>query len=213
MKIKKCAKQVAEYIDSLSLEFYEVNSPVYDHIGAVITDAILQPGMNYYTVVFPRVQYILKTFPQAKTTIDFWEIISFHGSSKILSWSGSVKPKRLENLTTFLIENGVYTVNALNKWLSYELNIEEISKLSGIGPKTTNYLQKLVGLDEIAVDRHLKRFIARSGVNAHNYAETKSIFEETASILGVSCASLDQAIWGFESSFRKNRNLNQQTLF
>ena len=44
---------------SRSLTLFE--NPVmeaYDHMGAVLTDAILQAGLNYEAVVFPRVQKI-----------------------------------------------------------------------------------------------------------------------------------------------------------
>jgi hypothetical protein len=45
------------YINSLEhFEFSGSKGPVYDHMGAIIADSILQAGLNYENVVFPRVK-------------------------------------------------------------------------------------------------------------------------------------------------------------
>jgi endonuclease III len=89
-----------------------------------------------------------------------------------------------------------------------EQNLSELQSLSGVGPKTTDYLRKLVGIDEMAVDRHLKRFVARTGAfDGDDYTEIKNILKESAFTLKVSYATLDRAIWQYESSNAKRKQI------
>ncbi|MEJ0023255.1 MAG: hypothetical protein WDN76_07345 [Alphaproteobacteria bacterium] len=41
--------------------------------------------------------------------------------------------------------------------------------INGVGPKTYDYLACLVGVDCIAVDRHIKAFASAAGVSANSY--------------------------------------------
>ena len=43
----------------------------YNHMGATIIDSVLQAGLNYKYVVYPRVQKILQDFHDYTTTCDF----------------------------------------------------------------------------------------------------------------------------------------------
>src|SRR5690606_28907006 len=48
----------------------------YQNMGATIIDSILQAGVNYKSVVKPRVEKFRDEYPHCKTTKDFLEIIS-----------------------------------------------------------------------------------------------------------------------------------------
>lgn len=50
--------RVQSYLESLSgFQFVELDEP-YGHIGATLTDAIFQAGINYTSVVLPRVERV-----------------------------------------------------------------------------------------------------------------------------------------------------------
>lgn len=60
--------RLAEYIRRLA-DFRLERSPAgnYNHMGATITEMILQAGIDYRSVVVPRVQNILRRYPEAAT--------------------------------------------------------------------------------------------------------------------------------------------------
>ena len=67
------ALRLKEYIDAIDDFHLIVPEPCLyeDHIGALFTDTILQAGVNYKRVVWPRVKYVLETFPYADTVHSF----------------------------------------------------------------------------------------------------------------------------------------------
>lgn len=199
-------KLLIAYTKSLgTFEIEESGYVPYNHIGATLADAILQAGVNYRTVVHPRINRILEVYPNVKTSIEFLSLIERDGANKILNWNHSEKPRRLYELTQFLVINAVYTEAALSKWLTMPENNSNIQKcINGIGPKTVDYLKNLVGVPAIAVDRHLKKFINDAGIPYNDYYEVQNIIEETAKEIGTSYMSLDKAIWNFQSTYGTN---------
>src|SRR5947207_1421279 len=67
----------------------------YDHMGATLTDTVLQAGLNYRSVVLPRVNHILTTYPYAVTTSGFWQLACEIGPGELLRWSHPEKINRL----------------------------------------------------------------------------------------------------------------------
>ena len=64
------AKQLVEYINSLE-DFELLKALTYEHMGALLTDAVLQAGINFNTVVRPKVKRLLDTYPESDTTSRF----------------------------------------------------------------------------------------------------------------------------------------------
>lgn len=172
---------------------------VYEHMGAVLADAVLQAGLNYHNVVLPRVNALLNRFPDAKTTIAFKDVLVRVGAAAVLGWSHPEKPRRLFDLTHFLVANCVYTTSAFRAWLLIESSSEQLSSIRGIGPKTIDYLKKLCGIDAIAVDRHIRTFVSRAGVPHADYILVRRIVERAARLLSISNSELDRVIWNYES--------------
>jgi hypothetical protein len=168
-------------------------------MGALLVDAILQAGLNYRIVVAPRVESVLSRFPEARTTVAFRRVLLRHSPAGVLQWHHHEKPRRLWELTTHLVENCVFTKNALTTWLTHHSNLTGLTSIPGIGPKTVDYMKQLCGIDAIAVDRHIRRFVTRAGVSTTSYSATKLIVEHAADLLEVPRSVLDRAIWEFES--------------
>lgn len=78
MSTQSEAQTIVQYIRSLSgFELVPPGYP-YNHMGATITDAILQAGQNWRTVVKPRIEKV-KQYPTAKTTSGFISTFSSVG--------------------------------------------------------------------------------------------------------------------------------------
>jgi hypothetical protein len=72
------------------VDYYDGN---YDHMGATISDAILQAGVKYDSVVRPRVREIREKYPTARTTSAFLKVLLEVGPKEVLRWKEERKPE------------------------------------------------------------------------------------------------------------------------
>ena len=192
------ARDLANFIKSLTnLQWVDEHKETYGHIGAALTDAGLQAGLNYKTVVFPRVSKVLLKWPKANTTSGFLSEISRWGLLHMLDWSHPEKPQRIFEMALILWSQNVETENELKKWLRSSENRERLKNIKGIGPKTIDYLTNLVGGSAIAIDRHLKKFAGLAGISNNDYSELEQIYRYTADLLTIDHHSLDKMIWNY----------------
>jgi len=191
---------LAEYMESLSdftmrKDIRSPGEPEYNHMGALLTDAILQAGLRYETVVLPKVLRVKDTYPEAFTTSGFLNILEARGYQEVLQWKDEEKPDRLKRLATFLQERNVETVEDLKTWLERPQSRKELLGIKGVGPKTADYLALLAGLPRVAVDRHIKSFCAEAGIKKNVARAVKEAAEE----LGTDVVCLDYSIWFYMS--------------
>ena len=76
----------------------------------------------------------------------------------------------------------------------------ELLGLLGVGRKTIDYMACLVGLDSLAVDRHVRTFANRSGIESTDYETLKRTFCFAADLLKSSRRQFDAWVWQIESS-------------
>lgn len=176
----------------------------YNHMGATLTEAILQAGIDYRNVVLPRVNKLRQRHPEASTTSAFLELLTRVGAYALLDFGGE-KPRRVLELTRFFQQEQVETESDLRAWLANDGNRDRLQELSGVGPKTVDYMQILVGVDNSAVDRHLTAFLELAGVRAVTYEQRKRIIEAAADAMGVDRAVLDHSIWLYMSNRSRGR--------
>jgi len=192
------AEQVVAYIRA-NQDFKVVDTiEGWGHMGATLTDAILQAGIDYNTLVFPRAKRIHDQFPDASTTSGFARVIEREGAANLLNWKGE-KVERLTALVALLMEKGIDTEDQLRSWLATPENMARARQIKGIKDKTAHYLQILVGAKAVAVDRHLFGFLERAGIVTSSYEIANKIIVETAHLLGVDPARLDHSIWLYMS--------------
>ena len=177
----------------------------YHHMGATLADAVLQRGIEYKPVVEPRIKRLLAAYPEATTTSAFARVVSEHGAARVLGWSEGQKPQTLVALINLLLEHAVETEDDLRAWLERPENLARLQWINGIKDKTADYLQILVGIQTVAVDRHLFDFLAEAGAPTDDYAEANKILRETAALLGVEPAKLDHSIWRYMSERANKR--------
>lgn len=191
-------QQLADFIVSKRFDPVTQKTPYY-HMGATITDAVLQAGLNYNYVVYPRVLKILKEYPNFTSTCDFIILMQTIPLSEIINWNNKRKLELIEQLCWFFYKNGVENENQLAKWLDDECNVKELFKINGVGPKTIDYLKMLSGLQAIAIDRHLFEFLRLAGIFIDTYEEASELYQKTARYLSISNYELDKKIWLYMS--------------
>lgn len=206
------ARRIADYADRLGVHHTPTTPRIASsHIGAVLADTILQAGMSYRTVVRVRVDRIYSKFPETATLSGLIALLDHYGAADFLSWTHPTKLSRFTSLTYFLSTQHIDTTIELKHWLVQADARKHLLGLHGIGPKTYDYLCCLVGIDCIAVDRHVKTFASEAGVGSHNYDFLQSVVSYAADLLGIARRDFDAWIWRTISS-RMTGNNSQLSL-
>jgi endonuclease III len=102
----------------------------------------------------------------------------------------------VQQLTDFLAAHKIETEDQLRAWLAAPEHEQALFALKGVGLKTVNYLKLLAGIPKsVAVDTHVRAFLAAAGIRPVDDRETGHIVAEAARLLGTSAAQLDASIW------------------
>lgn len=199
--------RLTDFVRGLSgFEVRARTGPCYAHMGATICDAILQAGLNYRTVVAPRVERVMRRWPSATVTSRFLAMVTRYGVDDVLLWNHPEKPARIRQLAKFFSVCGLETEHDLARWFVDEPNGgDKLRELKGIGPKTVDYLKSLVGVPAVAVDRHVRTFVAWAGIDASDYAEVRELVCAVADALQLERHALDHAIWSFVAASGRQR--------
>lgn len=214
MSCAKEARKLADYVISLpnALHFYEPSCRFsYYHIGALFTDIVLQAGLNYNSVVKPRIQKILTHYPDACTVSKFQIVVDNEGLGKVINWKHPEKIGRFEQLMEFARCNRIDTCVDLKLSLSNNKNRDSFLAIKGFGPKTLDYLLKLLNVDSVAVDRHIYAFVKMANIETSGYNETKKVVEYAADLLNISRTTIDHIIWKYmsEKKFTMLKDVSQ----
>lgn len=186
-------------------KFIKSNYCFYNnHLGAILTDIILQAGLNYNSVVFPRVIFVYENYPKASDLQGLLDTLSCISLSEFLQWNHCTKLSRYNCIIEFMIQYKITDSYRLCAFLLDKNNKEKFLNLPGIGKKTLDYFFKLMGSDVVAVDRHILTFLDKANIAYKDYNSAKKIVEYTADILGVSRKDIDFSIWSYISAKSKN---------
>lgn len=173
------------------------NNSIYNHMGATISDTILQSGLNYKYVVSPRIENLLHNYGTFKTTSSFIVLFNEIPLNEILLWKDNKKPNLIKKLSWLLFERKIENEKSLKYWLQNEKNLEIISDIDGIGPKTIDYLKKLCGISSIPIDRHLLKFLELAKIEVNSYEEASVLYEAVSETMGIDPSDLDYHIWNY----------------
>lgn len=191
------SKALAAYIQSLNdFEFRKENEP-YNHIGATLTDVMFQAGVNWHNSVEPRIKKI-KTYKELATINGLQEYFKNHDAEIFFDWKGR-KPKNFLNIVNYLDTQFVDTESDLRKWLLLPGSLDKLRDQPGFGNKTVDYIKIVVGLQSVAVDRHVITMLGRAGIHDVDYSEARNIVMGAADLLRVNPSILDHSIWYYIS--------------
>jgi 3-methyladenine DNA glycosylase/8-oxoguanine DNA glycosylase len=169
--------------------------PTNDHIGAVLADSVLQAGVRYETVVRPRVTRIVTLYPEAQNLDGLGQLLTRVDTSEFLMWRHPIKVKRFERLVEFFDDRSLNCTETVAKFLDSKQARTLLLELNGVGPKTYDYLCNLLGLDRIAVDRHVITFASEAGVIADGYEHVQRVTSYAADLLGIMRRDFDAWMW------------------
>jgi hypothetical protein len=161
---------------------------------------VLQAGLSYRSVVMPRVARILMEFPDADCVSALICLVKKGNTAHLLDWQHPTKVERFERLVDFLHRSEVDTTDDIRTVLKSDMFCANLQSLNGVGPKTTDYMACLVGIDSIAVDRHIRSFAVRAGVTNDAYDFLKGAFCFAADLLSISRREFDAWVWSREAS-------------
>lgn len=195
--VLKRALQLAEHARALpEATFTEDHAKSHEHMGATITEAVLQAGLGYEAVVRPRVARLLSTYPEAATTTGFLEVLQRIHLARFLRFSG-YKPKVIRTIAELLAGAGVETEPALAEWLQSSDHRVALKGIHGVGDTTIDYLKALCGLSTAAIDVHLLRFLREAGVHVTGYNDAQRVVHEAADLLKIDRGAFDRGIWKY----------------
>ncbi len=190
------AEILAQYVRSLpEFVFYKTIDGNYNHIGATVADAILQANMRYTTHVKPRVNKILSTYPEARTTSAVMSILQNISATEFLSWRGVDRAERFTQVLRLFASETIETEKELQNWLNDDSNLSKLRSIKGVGPKTVDYFKILTGVSTSAIDRHLLNFLSLAGLTPCGYSDAQNIINSTSDLLAVDRAYFDHSIW------------------
>lgn len=200
LDLLKAARQVANFASTQGVPAtYAVRRLTYEHAGALLADAVLQAGLSYRSVVMPRVERILKEFPDADRVSALICLVKKGSIAHLLDWQHPTKMERFEHLVVFLHRAEVDTTADIRTALKSTAFCADLQTLDGVGPKTIDYMACLVGIESIAVDRHIRTFAARAGVDNDDYYFLKNAFCFAADLLSISRREFDAWVWSREA--------------
>jgi len=171
-----------------------------DHMGGVLADSVLQAGLNYTTVVRPRVMAILQTYPKVDTVSALVKLTKKRKTAEFLNWNHHEKVTRFESLVSFMEDWAIEDAEDLRSALNDAGFCKAMQTIHGIGPKTVDYMACLVGIDSIAVDRHVRTFAKKVGVENSDYQFLQRSFCFAADLLALPRREFDAWLWRSASS-------------
>lgn len=182
-------------------EILTMNIEYSDHIGAIITDAIFQAGLNYDNVVLPRVRNIFVNYPKYDTVSLFLELIKSKSPEYIFQNKNKSKSKTAIEVLELFKSNNLETIDQIKAWIGKDENIQSLEGIKGVGPKTIDYLLLLLKAKQtVAIDRHLLHFLELVGIKTNGYDDAKHIIIDAAKCLNINESDFDYSIWRYMSS-------------
>lgn len=168
----------------------------YSNLGAVIADTALQAGTNYERVVWPRIKAYLAEYGELTTLTDFVALADSVGLGTVFNWKGQRKVKVMQDLIAFCAANDVNTVDDLAQLLRRTDVRGQLMEIKGVKEKSANYIAMLVGVEAIAVDRHLRTFADLAELPPSlDFASLATAYEIAAGILGITPRTMDHSVW------------------
>jgi hypothetical protein len=198
-------QRLLAYVDQLELQPVSA-SRGWTHMGAVICDAGLQAGINYTTVVLPRLRRLVELWPAATTTSAFVAQLATDDLGAILQWRGQKKLAVIAGIANVLATAHIETpaqLAAIYADSQAAMTLSSLRRVKGVGPKTIDYLAILVGSSQhVAIDQHLRGFARDAGIADLTYDGLRTLYAAAAHRRGWRLGDLDAAIWRYQANAR-----------
>lgn len=204
MTLSDDGARLLEFLDANGIDGGQETIRGWDHVGAVIVDAVLQRQRKYEAVVRPRVIKLKNAWPDASTTTGMRRRIETGTLGDTIAWRGSSRLEQISELTTVFERAGIETVDDLRERLTHPESRDalraQLRTVKYVGPKTVDYLDILVGLPSgVAIDSRIRKVTSAAGIADDSYAHLAALVREVASEKGWRAGDLDAALWAHGS--------------
>ncbi len=199
MSIDEAAKKLLDYIKTLpDFVWHKCDDP-YGHMGATVADCILQANNRYKSHVGPRIKRILEKWPNQRTVSAVLDLLDSVGPTTYLDWHGEDRAARFCEALGLLKKESVENETDLKTWLGSETNLQKLDAINGVGDKTVDYFRIMAGLEGVAIDRRLLRFLDMAGIHisSADYAVARAIVSRTADLGSIPRRDFDHSIWRY----------------
>ena len=188
--IDNSVQKVIDLLERIPHNYAEITQRTpYYNMAATLTDSVLQAGMNYKSVVYPRVYNILSKYSDYRTTCDFIILFQTIPIEEIIQWKNKRKQNTICNLALYLYNCNINTEEDLAEWILDD------------------------GQQAIPIDRHMFQFLEIAGVLTADYKEASRILRKTASVLEVGESVLDKTIWNYMSQKKSDGQMSIFDIF
>lgn len=198
--ITQDAERLLEYMDGHNIDGARQTTRGWSHIGALITDAVLQRRQKYKATVFPRVESLVREWPDAETTKGFRERIDGGDLSAVIRWKGEERLKQIQDIVSVFGELGIDDVDTLRQRLGADPDRGEfrsaLRRVRHVGQKTVDYVDILAGVESgTAVDSRIRKHMKSAGVSNLTYRHVQAVMRQAADARGWRHGDLDAALW------------------
>ncbi len=135
----------------------------------LVDAAITSTGVNYFTVVVPRVEEFKRRFAETGEIASLQDLAIAKQEELLDIWGNRRSWRAAQEIASHLAElkqeHGVDEVGALRIW-ARQAKLEDwrndaIGRIKGVGINTFQYLRMMGGVDTTMPDKIVKRFINR----------------------------------------------------
>lgn len=198
--ITQDAERLLEYMDGHNIDGARQMTRGWSHIGALITDAVLQRRQKYKATVFPRVESLVREWPDAETIKGFRERIDGGDLSAVIRWKGEERLKQIQDIVSVFEELGIDDVDTLRLRLGADPDRGEfrsaLRRVRHVGQKTVDYVDILAGVETgTAVDCRIRKHMKSAGVSNLTYRHVQAVMRQAADARGWRHGDLDAALW------------------
>lgn len=194
------AAKLLTYMDEQGLDASKQVSRGWNHMGAIVVDAVLQRRQRYKATVEPRVRALVESWPEANTTKGFRKLMNTGDLGSIIRWKSGDRLEQISSIISVLETEEIDTVEGLRTRLSTSPERERLRallrKVKHVGPKTLDYFEILTGSnDAVAIDVRILKIASKAGITNHAYSHVANVIHRAASIRGWRPGDLDAVLW------------------
>lgn len=171
------------------------------HVGACLTDAVLQAHRNYDLHVEPRVARFRSEHPDAATVSGFLTVCGPRPEGparwcELVAYKSLPRGTRVLDLADLLMSQGVETAEDARRWLDDPSSVAALRRIHGVGPKTAAYVCGLFGVPgAVAVDVRLERALEAAEITWAGWNDARHVIAQAAVVLEIDPWILDGALW------------------
>ena len=203
---------VASRLKAVSPDLYDGNySDRYDPPAVRVIHSVIQQGLTYKTIVYPRLVSFKKNRPDIKSVRQLADLMASYTTpleflTKEVNLKNELKAGAIDGIAKYLcglIEASptVPEEETLKQWaMNAEPDGYKKLNIKGVKIATFQWLRMLFGADTSKPDVHVMNFINETIDQELSEDECVLLIEGVASHLGVLEREVDGAIWNFMAS-------------